>query len=646
MRSCPNDRTPTRANIPDPLLGRVLGDRYRVLEPIAAGGMGQVYRAAHTRIASLFAVKVLYGDFAYDAQMRSRFQREAEAASCLQSRHIVRVVDFSESDGGLLYIAMEHLAGDALSSVLATDGPLTPARTIAIAVQIARGLGHAHERGIVHRDLKPGNVMIIREDDELDLVRLLDFGIARLATAAALTQAGAVMGTPEYMAPEQFRGSGTIDGRCDLYALGVMLYEMLSGDIPFYDDDLVKFAHKHFYEPPRPLSTAKTRELVPPELEAIVMRLLEKKPESRFASAREVVDALKAVPLGRTTAAAGRSLAPVIALPEAVAGSAAAERLHIAIGAGAPIYNAGDHAGCARLYREAIGALLAEPGALREGTRIAASARLEVGAARADACRDATRAAWELRWTFDDLLQVLRAPPTGDLALELAAAATVAAPRYAAHELDLVAAYFEAFAGRLAARHRQAGGDSAVASALEAALSRSRGQGAERVLAEVGGALDRLREGSRPTAPVSSLALPLSSLTPPVSVATVPAGLASGPSSYAPAPVSLQPASPGRCAAEARAAARIREAISVGAPAYNAGDRDGCYRTYRDVARELVGRAVADGPPSRGGCAGCASLAALLTTALDAAAPLDASQAAWTMRRAFDQVLDAGTPRR
>ncbi|HVY49018.1 MAG TPA: serine/threonine-protein kinase, partial [Minicystis sp.] len=294
LRTCPKDRVATKAGVEDPLLGHVLGDRYRVLERIASGGMGQVYRAAHTRIASLFAVKVLYGDLAYEATMRSRFAREAEAAACLQSRHIVRVVDFSESDEGLLYLAMEHLEGRPLAAVI-EKGALAPARAVHVATQIARGLAHAHERGIVHRDLKPANVMLIREDDEPDVVRLLDFGIARLGGSSGLTLAGSVMGTPEYMAPEQYRGI-EVDARADLYALGIMLFEMLTGSLPFVSDTVAEFARLHAFEPPPPLAGRADGARVAPELEAVVARLLRKAPNERYASARDVIDALRAVP--------------------------------------------------------------------------------------------------------------------------------------------------------------------------------------------------------------------------------------------------------------------------------------------------------------------------------------------------------------
>jgi serine/threonine-protein kinase len=270
----------------------VLGDRYRILERIAAGGMGQVYRAAHTRIASLFALKVLYGDIAHDAAMRSRFQREAEAASCLHSRHIVRVVDFGESADGLLYLAMEHLDGMSLTSVISRDGPLASRRAANVTRQIAVGLAHAHERGIVHRDLKADNVMLVEEDDEPEVVKLLDFGVARMRNDARLTQIGQVIGTPPYMAPEQFMGAD-VDARADLYALGVITYEMLAGSPPFDAQSVIELADQHLQSPPPPIRDKNPNADVPAGLEATVHRLLAKSPGDRYPSARAVLAALR-----------------------------------------------------------------------------------------------------------------------------------------------------------------------------------------------------------------------------------------------------------------------------------------------------------------------------------------------------------------
>ncbi len=281
--TCPRDRIPTRADIADPLLGAVVGERYRVLDRIAAGGMGQVYRASHVRIASLFAVKVLYGDLAYDAGMRARFQREAEATSLLSHRHIVRVFDFGETPEGLLYLAMEYVDGQSLAGLLARDGKLDEARAVTFARQITRGLAHAHERGIVHRDLKTDNVLVVREDEDEEVAKILDFGLAQIRSEVRLTQAGQVFGTPQYMAPEQFFRAD-VDTRADLYSLGVMLSELLTGTIPFDGATVAELARLHSQAPPP--SVRASCPGVSAAMEAIIARLLAKSPDDRFPSAR------------------------------------------------------------------------------------------------------------------------------------------------------------------------------------------------------------------------------------------------------------------------------------------------------------------------------------------------------------------------
>src|SRR5215831_13011094 len=281
LRVCPRDQIETRADLSDPLIGQLVGDRYRILERIAAGGAGQVYRAAHARIAALFAVKVLYGDLAFDEGMRTRFRREAEVACALQSRHIVRVVDFGESPEGLAYLAMEYLDGISLSSLIARDGALPVKRAVAIARQIARGLAHAHERGVVHRDLKTDNVMLVDEDNESEVVKLLDFGLAHIRDDHRLTAQGQVVGTPHYMAPEQFKGT-EVDARADLYALGIILYEMLTGAPPFDAQTVMQLAQLHLLGEVPPLR--KRRPEVPVKLAALVHKLLEKDPKDRYQS--------------------------------------------------------------------------------------------------------------------------------------------------------------------------------------------------------------------------------------------------------------------------------------------------------------------------------------------------------------------------
>jgi serine/threonine protein kinase len=305
--TCPRDRIPTRADIADPLLGAVVGERYRVLDRVAAGGMGQVYRASHVRIASLFAVKVLYGDLAYDAGMRARFQREAEATSLLSHRHIVRVFDFGETPEGLLYLAMEYVDGQSLAGLLAREGKLDEARAVTFARQITRGLAHAHERGIVHRDLKTDNVLVVREDEDEEVAKILDFGLAQIRSEVRLTQAGQVFGTPQYMAPEQFFRAD-VDTRADLYSLGVMLSELLTGTIPFDGATVAELARLHSQAPPP--SVRASCPGVSAAMEAIIARLLAKSPDDRFPSARSLLDALRPLAAGAGPARAPTALVP------------------------------------------------------------------------------------------------------------------------------------------------------------------------------------------------------------------------------------------------------------------------------------------------------------------------------------------------
>lgn len=591
LRTCPRDKIPTRADIEDPLVGHVMGDRYRVLERIAAGGMGQVYRAAHTRIASLFAIKVLYGDVAYEPTMQSRFAREAEVVSCLQSRHIVRVVDFGEDE--LLYLAMEYLDGPSLASVIARDGRFHPRRAVEVARQIARGLAHAHERGVIHRDLKSANVMIVAEDDEPEVAKLLDFGIARMRGGSRMTEVGMVMGTPHYMAPEQFVGSD-VDARADLYALGVILYEMLAGALPFDEDSVLEMARRHATSPPPPL-TAIAGDPDARGLERIVGRLLAKAPDDRFPSARALLDSLREL---------DRPVSEIGSEPTVAAGLrhlAVTEPIRSAITVGAPLYNAGDHAGCARVYRETASSLLQL--AARADVRTAMTARLELALERATGL-DPTGAAWELRYAFDDLQHaagVLGATPhaTDLVAAELAVLSAVTAPRYAAGQLDLVGDYHLRFAARLAERLRQAGAEPGIAAALESLVKMGeQAGGGQRALVIAGSVLEALRGGN--AQPSSGRILP-------------------------------EPLSSHACAELAHVASHLVQAIAVGAPAFNSGQPEACLRIYRQTAIEAL--------PLLAG-AGCQPVRRLLEEAVQRAdACTNPTDGAWALRHAFDHIL-------
>jgi tRNA A-37 threonylcarbamoyl transferase component Bud32 len=301
------------------LIGSVLHDRYRVDSLLGAGGMGAVFKARHTGLERDVAIKVLHPEIGRDESVSKRFDREATSASRLDHPNCVRVTDFGTTDKGTKYLVMELLEGSELLDRLSE--PWDPEAMIETAKQILAGLEHAHHFGIVHRDLKPENVFITKDFRGEELVKLVDFGIAKLIDeqgAEKLTRAGIVFGTPRYMSPEQAAG-GKIDERTDLYAAGLIFYEMLAGRAPFETDDAAQLLRMQIMAPPSPLPDS-----VPAPLAAVVGKLLEKSKMDRYASAREVIDALDEA---KAVIAAGD---PTPAAAGAAAGLAAA-------GAAAPV---------------------------------------------------------------------------------------------------------------------------------------------------------------------------------------------------------------------------------------------------------------------------------------------------------------------
>lgn len=268
----------------DPLIGGLL-DRYRIVESLGRGAMGCVYRGAHTVLVNECAIKVLYGNFALNQRLVERFRREAQAIGQMSHPNIVNVIDFGRTNDGLTFLVMELINGRTLERAIETDGPFVPARAASIARQIAAGLGEAHRHGFVHRDMKPANVMLAKADGH-ETVKLLDFGVVGLiqaATMAKLTVAGHIVGTPNYMAPEQARSS-SVSPAADLYALGVILYEMLSGRPPFEGYGVAEVLLKHLNDPPPPLSS-ETHE----GLARLTTWLLAKRPDQRPPSAQRVI---------------------------------------------------------------------------------------------------------------------------------------------------------------------------------------------------------------------------------------------------------------------------------------------------------------------------------------------------------------------
>ena len=302
---CPADGTPLGADVTvadpaagaapaDTLLGRILDDKYRLDERLGEGGMGTVYRATHLLIERPVAVKVLNPRLVNDEPSKERFRREARAAGRLQHTNAVAVTDFGETREGLVYLVMELLEGRPLREVLAREAPLDPARAVSLMLQISAAVEAAHEAGIIHRDLKPGNIFLVQRSDSPYIVKVLDFGIAKLATSDeaggeqgfsdTLTGTGVMIGTPRYMSPEQCDGA-QLTPASDVYSLGVILYEMLTGQTPFTGVSPLALALKHSSESPRP-----PRELVttiPPALESVVLHALEKSAEARPADAGE-----------------------------------------------------------------------------------------------------------------------------------------------------------------------------------------------------------------------------------------------------------------------------------------------------------------------------------------------------------------------
>ncbi len=268
---------------PDPNIGKTLDGRYYLEGMLGKGGMGLVYEAKHVILGKRLAVKILKEEVSRDDKVMARFRREAQAAGAIGSPHICDVSDFGQMPDGSTYFVMEYLDGPSLAGALYAQNPMPTARVLDIAIQLCEALGAAHERGIVHRDLKPDNVHLVDQAGRRDFVKVLDFGIAKVGNAAdkKLTQAGQVFGTPHYMSPEQCAGRD-VDHRTDIYALGVMLYEMACGVVPFDADNLMGVLTKHVYENPIPPREFPPPVEVPPGLEAIILKSLAKQPEHRY----------------------------------------------------------------------------------------------------------------------------------------------------------------------------------------------------------------------------------------------------------------------------------------------------------------------------------------------------------------------------
>ena len=286
------------APVADPLLGRTLNDRFRIIEPIGSGGMGKVYKAVQAPLDRVVALKVLNPNFPAerDPNFKKRFLLEASLTSKLRHPNTVTVIDYGQTEDNIFYIAMEFLSGHNLSEVLAKEKLLPWTRAIQIGQQICRSLREAHKLGVVHRDLKPANVMLLEETDH-DVVKVLDFGLVKSFVTdpnginPEVTQQGTFLGSPQYMAPEQARNNS--DPRSDVYSLGILLYQMMAGRPPFVGKDYLDVIFQHLKEAPQPLSQLQPDAQIPQEIEAVVMRCLEKDPAKRYQSMDELLEAMR-----------------------------------------------------------------------------------------------------------------------------------------------------------------------------------------------------------------------------------------------------------------------------------------------------------------------------------------------------------------
>ena len=289
---------------------RTLEGKYRIDGFLKRGGMGAVYRGTHLMLNKPVAIKLIKPELVSSSEVVQRFLREARAAAHLSHPNIVTVHDLGQTPDGMLYIVMELVPGSSLKEVIQAEGAWEAKRVVRLVKAIASALGVAHRNNVVHRDLKPQNIMVTRDSDGNEIPKLLDFGIAKTLepTSPALTSTGIVLGTPHYMSTEQAKGAPA-DRRSDLYALGVILYEMLVGSVPFDDASIPQILIKHLTEMPLPPSSVNPG--VPPGLEAIVLRLLEKDPDRRYQNAEELIEALDGV----EDIAVEIAAAPTIAVP-------------------------------------------------------------------------------------------------------------------------------------------------------------------------------------------------------------------------------------------------------------------------------------------------------------------------------------------
>jgi len=301
--------------IADPLIDQLVADRYRVIRKLGEGGMGSVYLAEHVVIEKKFALKVLAPELSRRSDLVARFLQEARSASRIGHENVIDIMDFGQSPDGLVYIAMEFLDGKDLGEIVRGKGAMQWPEAREIVLQICRALRAAHDRGIVHRDMKPENIFLIQREGQPHFVKILDFGIAKVMgldpNGPRLTRTGMIFGTPEYMAPEQAEGKDT-DHRADIYAVGCIMYHLITGQTPFVAESFMTMLTKHLMEEPVPPSARRPDLVITPEMDGLVLKALEKDRDKRWQSMAELLEAVGVCP-GPETAmpkpAGGQTLA-------------------------------------------------------------------------------------------------------------------------------------------------------------------------------------------------------------------------------------------------------------------------------------------------------------------------------------------------
>lgn len=318
---CPADQTGLQSSS-EFQPGMIIRNKYEILARIGVGGMGVVYRGRHLTFNEVCAIKILHDSTAEDKTFLQRFQTEAVVTRKLRHRNAVRVDDFDYTDDGRPFIVMELVEGRNVGEVLQAEGAFQVPRAIRIAIEVARALGEAHKLGFIHRDIKPGNIVLTKDDQGREMAKVLDFGIAKLRKVAGdsqsgMTMTGMVVGTPLYMSPEQFMGKKAgeeIDGRTDLYSLGVVLYQMVTAQLPFEGDTLYSLMMQHIQGNVRPPDEIAPERHIPSWLSRVILKSIDKSREARFQDADELIAALEQVSSGSSS---GQSVAqnPVAVVP-------------------------------------------------------------------------------------------------------------------------------------------------------------------------------------------------------------------------------------------------------------------------------------------------------------------------------------------